>query len=83
MASKFDQFLKAPWNATFSAKSRQDAPAPQIAAEAGVGPGQVGEDLGGGKPETDSENLGFGRLALEGPWKDKKNWIESFSTPTP
>ena len=38
---------------------------PQIAAEDGVGRGPVGEDLGGGKPETDSQNLGFGRLALE------------------
>ena len=40
----------------------------------------MGEDLGGGKPETDSQNLGFGRLALE---KDKKNWIELSSTPSP
>ena len=32
----------------FRSKSRQDAKTPQIAAEDGVGPGPVGEDLGGG-----------------------------------
>ena len=35
----------------FRPKSRQDAPAPQIAAEDGVGPGLLGEDLGGGRQE--------------------------------
>ena len=35
----------------FRPKRRQDAPAPQIAAEDGVGPGLLGEDLGGGKPD--------------------------------
>ena len=30
---------------------RQDAKTPQIAAEDGVGPGPVGEDLGGGSPD--------------------------------
>ena len=52
--------MNASRNATFSAQD------PQIAAEDGVGRSLVGEDLGGGKPETDSQNLGFGRLALEG-----------------
>ncbi len=32
----------------FRPKSRQEAPAPQIAAEDGVGPDLLGEDLGGG-----------------------------------
>ena len=35
----------------FRPKSRQEAPAPQIAAEDEVGPGLLGEDLGGGSPE--------------------------------
>ena len=33
----------------FRPKSRQEAPAPQIAAEDGVGPRLLGEDLGGGR----------------------------------
>ena len=53
-ASKFDQFLKASWKEIFSAQEPrgcgQDAKTPQIAAEDGVGPGPVGEDLGGGSP---------------------------------
>ena len=35
----------------FRPKSRQEAPAPQIAAEDGVGPDLLGEDLGGGRQE--------------------------------
>ena len=35
----------------FRPKRRQDAPAPQIAAEDGVGPRLLGEDLGGGRQE--------------------------------
>ena len=35
----------------FRLKRRQDAKTPQIAAEDGVGPGPVGEDLGGGSPD--------------------------------
>ena len=35
----------------FRPKRRQDAKTPQIAAEDGVGPGPVGEDLGGGSPD--------------------------------
>ena len=35
----------------FRPKRRQDAPAPQIAAEDGVGPGLLGDDLGGGSPD--------------------------------
>ena len=84
MASKFDQFLKASWNATFRPKSRQDVPAPQIAAEDGVGRGPVGEDLGGGKPETDSQNLGFGSLALEGLRKGQEDlgWTIQHAVPS-
>ena len=41
----------------FRPKSRQEAPAPQIAAEDGVGPRLLGEDLGGGRQETGSQNL--------------------------
>ena len=36
----------------FRPKRRQDAPAPQIAAEDGVGPCLLGEDLGGGSPDV-------------------------------
>ena len=35
----------------FRPKRRQDAKTPQIAAEDGVGPGLLGEDLGGGRQE--------------------------------
>ena len=41
----------------FRPKRRQDAPAPQIAAADGVLPGLLGEDLGGGRQETGSQNL--------------------------
>ena len=53
MASKFDQFLKASWNAIFSTKKRRESrhspAAPQIAAEDRVHTGLLGEDLGGGR----------------------------------
>ena len=45
-------FLKPLGKPFFRPKSRQDAPAPQIAAEDGVGPGLLEEDLGGGKPDV-------------------------------
>ena len=40
----------------FRPKSRQEAPAPQIAAEDEVGPGPVGEDLGGGTKNSEKKN---------------------------
>ena len=49
--------------------SGQDAPKARMRANAGAAGRNAqppGEDLGEGKPETDSQNLGFGRLALEG-----------------
>ena len=55
----------------FRPKSRQDAPAPQIAAEDGVGPGLLGEDLGGGRQEP------LRTLALGGwLWKDPEGQEE-------
>ena len=50
----------------FRPKSRQEAQAPQIAAEDGVGPGLLGEDLGGGRQtfrlrEPGLWKIGFGR----------------------
>ena len=64
-ASKFDQFLKASWNTIFSA---QEPPRRASAADRRrrwSRPGLTGGGFRRGKPRT-SENLGFGRLALEG-----------------
>ena len=67
MASNFDQLLKASWNATFSPQEPPKPPAPQIAAEDGVGPGLLGEDLGGGKPDVQTpRRVAVRNLALEG-----------------
>ena len=46
----------------FRLKRRQDAKTPQIAAEDGVGPGLLGEDLGGGKTDVQTPRP----LALKG-----------------
>ena len=52
---------------------RQDAKTPQIAAEDGVGPGLVGEDLGGGKPDVQApRRVDVRNLALEGSGRFKK-----------
>ena len=42
----------------FRPKRRQEAPAPQIAAAAGVGPRLLGEDLGGGDKNLREEECG-------------------------
>ena len=52
----------------FRHKRRQEAPAPQIAAEDEVGPDLLGEDLGGGTRTSEKKNP-------EGDMrKDKQNW---------
>ena len=65
-------------------KRRQDAPAPQIAAEDGVGPGLLGEDLGGGSPDVQTPRTFESRtwskkMDLEG----QEDLVEPFSTPSP
>ena len=78
MASKFDQFLKASWNTVFGPKRRQDAPAPQIAAADGVGPGLLGEDLGGGRQEPLRR-----RIRKEDLEEESGDLVPPFHTPTP
>ena len=65
-ASKFDQFWKPLGTRLFRPKRRQEAPAPQIAAEDGVSPGLLGKDLGWGNKNLSSrtgryQELAFGR----------------------
>ena len=71
--SKWHQNLISFWRPLgtrfFRPKRRQDAPAPQIAAEDGVGPSLVGEDLGGGKQEP---------LRRRSPERDKKKNPETW-----
>ena len=43
----------------------QEAPRARMRRESGRNAQPPGEGLGEGKLETDSQNLGFGRLALE------------------
>ena len=84
MASKFDHFLKASWNAIFRPKRRQDAKMPQIAAEDGVGPGPVGEDLGGGKPDVQAPRTFESRTGskkISGRFEE--DLVASSSTPFP
>ena len=69
--------MKASWNAIFRAKGRQDAPAPQIAAEDGVGPRLLGEDLGGGRQEPLRRRIQ--KEDLEG----FEDLVDVFSTPSP
>ena len=74
-ASKFDQFWKPLGTRLFRPKRRQDAPAPQIAAEDGVGPGLLGKDLGWGNKNLSSrtgryQELGFGRT-----WKSEEDLV--------
>ena len=66
MASKFDHFLKASWNATFSAQEppRRASAADRRRRWSRTRPG--GGGFRRGKLETDSQNLGFGRFALGG-----------------
>ena len=62
---KFDQFLKASWNATFSA---QEPPSRASAADRRRRWSRPGPSGGGFRREKTRtfENLSFGRLALEG-----------------
>ena len=84
MASKFDQFLKASWNAIFQLKRRQDAKTPQIAAEDGVGPGPVGEDLGGGKPDVQTPRTFESRIGSKKMSRKEQEDLEvSSNTPSP
>ena len=83
MASKFDQFLKASWNAIFSA---QEAPRRASAADRRSGwsrPEAPGGGFRRGKtrdrlPEPLRQELGPRRWA----WKDKKTWMFIFNTPS-
>ena len=61
----------------FRHKSRQEAPAPQIAAEDGVGLGLLGEDLGGGRQEPLRR-----RIRKEDP-EGEEDLVFPFHTPTP
>ena len=81
-ASKFDQFLEAFWNATFSA---QEPPRRENAADRRSGrsrPEATGGGFRRGKTRT-SENLGFGRLTLEGSGRTGRTAVSPSSTPTP
>ena len=64
-------------------KLRQDAKTPQIAAEDGVGPGPVGEDLGGGNldvqaPRTFESRTGSKKIS----GRFEEDLEDSFNTPS-
>ena len=78
MASKFDQFLKASWNAIFWTKRRQETKYWEKLASARRNAQPPGEGLGEKSWRFDVKNLASGRIQ-----KDKKTWIQRFSTPSP
>ena len=69
----------------FRPKSRQEAPAPQIAAEDEVGPGLLGEDLGGGNKNLWEEESGKrweeGQRDLECASNTPAGWAADWSPP--
>ena len=82
-ASKFDQFLKASWNAILST---QEAPRRASAADRSrrwSRPGLLGEDLGGGKPDVQAPRTFESRT---GPkkicGKFEEDLVDSSSTPS-
>ena len=71
MASKFDQFLKASWNAIFSAQEAPGTRTRRKNESALRSAGRLGEDLGGGRQEP------LRTLALGGwLWKDPEGLAE-------
>ena len=62
---EIDQFLKAPWNAIFRPKKRQEAPAPQIAVEDSPPGAQWGRIKEGEDRRSDSQNLSVKNLVKE------------------
>ena len=73
-----NNFLKASWNAIFSAKRRKYAPQVVKMRAAGRNAQPPGEGLGEGSRRFDVKNL-----ALEDWSKDKKTLAQRFSTPSP
>ena len=72
-----NSFWKPLGTRLFRPKSRQEAPAPQIAAEDEVGPGLLGEDLGGGNKNLWEEESGKR-------WEEGQEDLEDkFNTPYP
>ena len=63
-ASKFDQFWKPLGTRLFRPKRRQEAPAPQIAAEKGVHPELLGKDLGWGTRASEKSGTWLKDLAV-------------------